>query len=128
MSRAALSVYMYGLFYVSMIALPFLVFPQFALGVFGLSAADDMWVRYVGVLAGIIGGFYIAGVLSRTAQLYVWTVPARYASGLFLSLMVMMDEAGLALLIIAALDVVTASITWVAIRADAAEAEEAAAV
>ena len=127
MSRAAVSVYIYGLYYVSMIAPPFLVFPHFALDLFGLSAGEGIWVRYVGVLTGTIGAIYIAGVLTRTTQLYVWTVPARYVSGIFLALMVMMGEAGLALMLFAALDVLSASITWVAIRADAAEAEEVAA-
>ena len=127
MTRAALSVYMYGLYLVSAIALPFLVFPHFALGLFGLSAGDDMWIRFVGVLAGIIGGFYIAGVMTRTQPLYGWTIPARYASAVFLALMVVLGKAGLALLIFAALDALTASITWVAIKADAADAEEEAA-
>ncbi len=119
MTRAALSVYMYGLYYVTIIAPPFLVFPHFALGVFGLSAGDDMWIRYVGVLAGIIGSFYIAGVLTRSSNIYAWSVPARYATGAFLALMVVLGNAGLLLLIFAALDVLTASITWMAIRADA---------
>jgi len=127
MTRSALSVYMYGLYFVIMIAPPFLLFPHFALSVFGLSAGDNMWIRYVGVLAGIIGGFYIAGVLTRTTLIYVWSVPARYASAAFLALMVVLGNAGMGLLIFAVLDALTASITWASIRADAAEAAEEAA-
>ena len=127
MTRAALSVYIYGLYLVSTITPPFLLFPHFALGLFGLSAGDDMWIRYVGVLGGIIGGFYIAGVLTRTRRIYSWSVPARYATGSFLALMVILGKAGLALFMFAALDILTASITWVAIRADAAEANQKAA-
>ena len=127
MTRAALSVYMYGLYLAGSVAVPFLLFPHFTLDLFGLSAGDDMWIRFVGVMAGIMGGFYIAGVLTRTQQLYGWTVPARYATAAFMTVMVLMGKTGMALLIFAALDALTASITWVAIRADAAEADEEAA-
>lgn len=121
MTRAALSVYMYGLYLVSGVGLPFLLIPHFTLGLFSLSAGDDMWIRFVGLLAGIIGAFYVAAVLTRTHILYGWTVPARYVSATFMCFMVAMGKAGLALLIFAALDALTASITWVAIRADAEE-------
>lgn len=125
MTRAALSVYMYGLYLISSVALPFLLIPHFTLGIFGLSAGDDLWVRFVGVLAGIMGAFYVAAVLTRTNVFLAWTVPSRYATATFLAVMVALGEAGLALLIFAALDALTASITWVAIRAD--EEERAAA-
>lgn len=127
MTRAALSVYMYGLYLVSGVGLPFLLIPHFTLGLFAMSAGDDMWIRFVGVLAGVIGGFYVAAVLTRTPVVFGWTVPARYVSAAFMAIMVALGKVGLALLIFAALDALTASITWVAIRADAAERDEAAA-
>lgn len=121
MTRAALSVYMYGLYAISGVALPFLLIPHFALGLFGISAGDGMWVRFAGVLAGIIGGFCVAAVLTRTHILYGWTVPSRYATASFLCVMVALGKVGMALLLFAALDALTASITWVAIKADAEE-------
>lgn len=121
MTRAALSVYMYGLYLVTGVGLPFLLIPHFTLGLFGLSAGDDMWIRFAGVVIGITGGFYIAAVLTRTHILYGWTVPARYVTASFMCVMVAMGKTGLALLAFAALDALTASITWVAIRADAEE-------
>lgn len=125
MTRAALSVYMYGLYLISGVGLPFLLIPHFALGLFGMSAGDDMWVRFVGVMAGVIGGFYVAAVLTRTHIVFAWSVPARYFSAAFMSVMVVLGKVGLALLMFAALDAITASVTWVAIRAEA-EQEEAA--
>ncbi|MDA7946436.1 MAG: hypothetical protein MPJ78_03055 [Hyphomicrobiaceae bacterium] len=121
MTRAQLSVYMFGLYLISGVALPFLIIPHFALGMFGISAGDGMWVRFVGVLAGILGAFYIAAVLTRTDIMLGWTVPARYATATFLCTMVALGKVGLALLIFAALDALTASITWIAIKADAEE-------
>ena len=112
---------MYGLYMVTGVGLPFLLIPHFSLGLFGLSAGDDMWVRFVGVVVAILGAFYIAAVLTRTHIMYGWTVPARYVSAAFMCVMVALDKTGLAILIFAALDALTASITWVAIRADAEE-------
>lgn len=122
MTRAQLNVYIYGLYLVFGISLPFMVIPHFTLGLFGLSAGDDMWIRFFGLLAGIIGGFYIAVVLSRIARALGWTVPARYATAAFMGLMVTLGKTGPALLIFAGLDAITASLTWVAIRAGEEEA------
>ena len=118
MTKAALSVYMYGLYLVSGVALPFLTIPHFTIGMFGMSAGDDMWIRFVGVLSGIIGSFYIAAVLTHTDRLFAWTVPARYASAIFMATMVALGKVGLGLLIFSALDAFSGSLTWLAIRAD----------
>lgn len=101
--------------------MPFQFIPDFTLGIFDLSAGDGMWVRFVGVLAAILGAFYVAAVLTRTDIMLGWTVPARYASATFLCVMVAAGKAGLALLIFAGLDALTASLTWIAIKADAEE-------
>ena len=122
MTRAALSVYMYGLYLVSGVALPFLLIPHFTLAMFGLSAGDDIWIRFVGVLSGVIGSFYIATVLTRAERMLAWSVPARYATATFMAVMVALGKVGMALLLFAALDALTASLTWVAIRADEEEA------
>ena len=121
MTRAALNVYMYGLYLISSVALPLLLVPHFTLGIFGLSAGDDMWVRYVGLFAGIVGSFYIAAVLTRTDSMLAWSIPARYATSTFLAVMVALGNIGMALLMFAAADALTASLTWVAIRADEEE-------
>ncbi len=128
MTKAALSVYMYGLYLVMGIGLPFLIIPHFALGLFGLNAGDDVWIRFVGLLSGVIGAFYIGAVLNRTGWLFAWSVPARYASAAFMGLVVALDKIGLALLIFAALDALAGSLTWLAIRADEAEEAEKQAV
>ena len=123
MTKAALSVYMYGFYLIAGVGLPFIIIPHFTLGMFGMSAGDDVWVRFVGVLSAVIGGFYVAAVLTNTERLFAWSVPARYASATFMATMVALDEIGLALLIFAALDAFAGSITWLAIRADEAEEE-----
>ena len=121
MTKAALSLYMYGLYLITGVGLPFILIPHFTLGLFGLSAGDDMWIRFVGILAGTIGVFYVASVLTRTEAMYGWSVPARYLSATFMAVMVVLGKAGLALLLFSALDAFTGSLTWLAIRADREE-------
>lgn len=123
MTKAALSVYLYGLYLVTGVGLPFLIIPDFTLGLFALDAGDGMWVRFVGVLSGVIGGFYLAAVLTHTDRVFLWSVPARYASAIFMAAMVASGKAGLALLLFSALDAFAGSLTWLAIRAEAEGAQ-----
>lgn len=118
MTRAALSVYMYGLYLVTGVGLPFLLVPHLTLGLFGMSAGDDLWIRFVGLLAGTVGAFYVAAVLTHTDRMLAWSVPARYASATFMAVMVALGKAGLVLLAFSAVDALAGSITWLAIRAD----------
>ena len=77
MIRAQLSAYMYALYLISAVGLPFLFIPQLTLGLFGIGAGDAIRVRFVGVLAGVIGAIYVSAVVTRTEILLGWTVPAR---------------------------------------------------
>jgi hypothetical protein len=121
MTRAVLSVYLYGLHLIVSVGLPLILFPHFILNIFGLSAGDEIWIRFVGIFSAIVGAFCIAAVLTRTSVFLAWTVPSRYVTATFMSVMVALGEAGMGLLLFAALDALTASITWVAIRADQEE-------
>lgn len=125
MTRAALTLYMYGLYLITGVALPFLIIPDFTLGMFSLSAGDGFWVRFTGLLSGVVGGFYVAAVLTDTRPVFAWSVPARYLSASFMGVMVLLGKAGIALLLFCALDAVTGTLTWLALRADAAQAAEA---
>jgi hypothetical protein len=126
MSKAALSVYMYGLYQITGICLPFLFFPAFALGLFGLSAGDDMWVRMAGVLAGVSGFYYVMAVNAGFERFYAWTVPARFATALFLAAMVVLGKAGVPMLLFAGVDAIAGGLTWAALAAERKGATQAA--
>lgn len=125
MSKAAITVYMYGLYLITGVCLPFLIIPEFTMGLFSLSAGDGFWIRFTGVLSGVIGGFYIASVLTDTKPMFAWSVPARYASAILMGTAVIVGKVGIAFLLFCALDAFTGSLTWAAIRADAAAAKAA---
>jgi hypothetical protein len=50
------------------------------LHLFGLSAGDEVWVRVVGMLASIIGFYYLLAVRAGLDQFIPWTVPGRYCA------------------------------------------------
>ena len=121
MTKSALSVYMYGLFLIMGIGFPFVVMPHDALGLFGLAAGDDVWVRLVGLLSGIMGGFYVMAVQTDMEPFYMWTVPARFCTMLFHVVMVLLGHVGLAILLFAAIDALAGALTWLALRSETEE-------
>lgn len=122
MTKSALSVYLYGLFLIAGVGFPFLVMPHFALGQFGLAAGDEMWVRLVGVLSAVMGGFYVMAVQADLERFYAWTVPARFVTAAFHVAMAALGHVGPAILIFAGFDAIAGALTWLALRAEAAEA------
>ena len=125
MTKTELSVFMFGLYYIFSIGLPFLFFPHYALGLFGLVAGGELWVRVLGLIIAIMGAYYVAAVRGGVRAFYPWTVPSRYATGALQAVMVGLGLAGPALLMFAAFDTATASLTWLALRAEK-DGEEAA--
>lgn len=113
MSKAALSVYQ-----ISGICLPFLLIPDFALGLFGLSAGDGMWVRMTGLLAGISGFYFVMAVSSDLERFYGWTVPARFATALYLTVMVLLGKTGPMMLLFAGIDAIAGGLTWAALAVE----------
>ncbi|MCG8562867.1 MAG: hypothetical protein MI824_23960 [Hyphomicrobiales bacterium] len=116
MTKTAFSVYLYGLYLMTAIGVPFVVMPHFALGLFGMTAGDEMWVRLAGVLSAVMGGFYVMAVHTDLTRFYGWTVPARLVSGAFLYVMAALGHVGPAIVVFATLDTVSAGLTWLALR------------
>lgn len=127
MSKTALSVYMFGLYAIFGVGLPFLLIPHFAIGLFGMTAGDDMWIRLLGLFVLIMGCYYVMAVRVDFEQFYGWTIPARYATATFMTVAPIAGIVAPTILIFAAVDGIAATLTLLAKRADAAEAEERAA-
>jgi len=124
MTKTALSVYMFGLYAIFGIGLPFLLIPHIALGLFGMTAGDDMWVRMLGLFVLIMGAYYVMAVKVDFEPFYDWTVPARYSTSLFMAVMAVLGAVAPTILIFASVDAISATLTLLARRHDAAEAAE----
>ena len=115
MSKARLSVVVFGLYLVFVVGLGFMLVPQVPLNLFGLGAGDDFWVRFAGMLSFIIGVYYLLAARAEMESFYFWTVPARYFAAAFMLLMVVLGKIGSVLLLFAAIDAATATWTWIAV-------------
>ena len=116
MSRAKLSVLVFGLYLTFVVGIGFMIAPHVLLNLVGLSAGDDFWVRFSGMLASIIGAYYLLAAKAGIDQFYLWTVPARYYAATFMLLMVVSGKIGPVLLLFAAIDAASATWTWIALR------------
>jgi hypothetical protein len=116
MNKPQISIFVFGLYMVFVVGLGFMLMPMFVLKLFGLSAGDDAWIRMVGMLASIIGFYYIRVAQAKMDNFIPWTVPGRYYAASFMVLMVVLDKLGPALLLFAAIDAAAATWTWLAVR------------
>jgi hypothetical protein len=117
MSKAGLSVFVFG-FYRVIVGFGFMIAPHWNLRLFGLSAGDDVWIRRVGMLASIIGAYYLLAVRARLEVFFQWTVPGRYYAAGFMALMFVLGKVGPAIMLFAALEAAAATWTWMALRSN----------
>jgi hypothetical protein len=115
MSQAALSIRVFGV-YLLLLAGVLVAAPNPFLGLFGLPATTDVWVRVVGMLVGFLGYYYLRAVAAGLAVFYAWTVPVRFSvTGFFLAF-VLLGLAPPMLLLFALVDGAAALWTWWALR------------
>ena len=117
MSKAGLSLFVFG-FYLIIVGFGFMIAPHWNLRLFGLSAGDDVWIRLVGMLASMIGAYYLLAVRARLEVFFQWTVPGRYYAAGFMALMFVLSKVGPAIVLFAAIDAAAATWTWMALRSN----------
>jgi hypothetical protein len=76
-----------------------------------LKYGDDTWIRFVGLLASIIGAYYLVSVKLKLQSLFIWTVWMRYYAATFMVILLLADKVGPSILIFAAIDAAGASWT-----------------
>jgi len=116
MNKAQISLFVFGLYMVFVVGCGFMFVPTLVLDFFGLSAGEGVWVRFVGMLASILGAYYILVARAEMDRFYPWTVPSRYYAATFMIIIVLLGKMGPGLILIAAIDVIAATWTWFAIR------------
>lgn len=121
MKNARLSMWVFGFYMVFVVGLGFMFIPMVILDFFQLPAGDDIWIRFVGMLASILGIYYILVARSQLDRFIPWTVPTRYYAASFMVLMVVLGKLGPSLLLFAAIDAIAATWTWLALRTAARE-------
>jgi hypothetical protein len=117
MTPAARSIQIFGV-YLMMLGATLLLAPNLLLGVFGFAPTDEVWIRVVGMLAGILGVYYVRAAQAGLTAFFGWTVPVRLSVPVFFAAFVALGMAPAVLLLFAAVDAAAALWTWSALRRD----------
>ncbi|MCL6285353.1 hypothetical protein M3P21_17625 [Ruegeria sp. 2012CJ41-6] len=110
----------FGIYMVVVAGLGLMLMPFFLLGLFGLSAGDGVWIRMVGMLASIIGGYYLLAARADAKQLYGWSVWMRLYAGAFMIVLFVAGMLGAGILLFAAIDICAALWTRSCLRKEQA--------
>lgn len=116
MNRARFTLLVFGLYMIFVVGAGFIWIPHFVLNLFGLSAGDDIWIRFVGMLASIIGFYYVQVSRVGLDRFIPWTVAGRSYAAALMVLFVVLGKVGLGMLLFAAVDAAAATWTWLALR------------
>jgi len=115
MSRAALSAFVWGV-YLIIAGLGLLLVPNFVLPLLGFATTAEGWVRVLGLLASILGMYYVFSARWNIVPFFQLTVAGRIA---FMAGCIGLVISGLmspSLLIFGGLDAIGAIWTWLSLR------------
>ena len=116
MNKARFSLFVFGLYMIFAVGLGFMLMPFFILHLFGLSAGDDAWIRIVGMLASIIGFYYVQVARVGLDHFIPWTVAGRYYAAGCMVVIVVLGKMEPGMLLFAAIDAAATTWTWFALR------------
>jgi len=121
MSRPARSIFVYAI-YVFGLGAALLVVPNIPLPIFGLPQASEVWIRVAGMTVIFLSIFYFVAARYEYRQIFVVSVPIRFAVPVFFAAFVIAGYAPWNLILFTPLDVLFAIWTLVALRGEAANA------
>jgi len=115
MSSSARSVFVFGI-YLLLIGLGFLIVPNTMLGLFGIPATSEPWIRVVGMLLLLLAFYYTQAARVELTDFFRWTVPARASVIVFFAAFVLLGYAPAALIMFGVVDLLGAIWTWLSLR------------
>lgn len=121
MSLAARSLFYFGL-WMALLGGALVAVPNRLLGLFGGAPTEEGWVRIVGTLTVLIAYCCVQSGRQECREFFRWSVVIRYWVVVSFSYHVMAGYGDPVILIVAAIDFVSATGTLIALRIDAARA------
>jgi hypothetical protein len=76
MSPSAKSVYYFG-FYLYFVSITLIFFPNILLSSLGIPETNEVWIRVLGVLVGLIGFYYHQSGAKNISAFFPLTIPTR---------------------------------------------------
>ena len=122
MSRPARSIFVYAI-YVFGLGATLLLVPNVPLPIFGLPQATEVWIRVAGMTVIFLSIFYFVAARNEYREIFVVSVPIRFAVPVFFASFVIAGYAPWKLILFTPLDVLFAIWTWAALRGEAANAK-----
>ncbi len=116
MSKSARSIFIFGL-YLGVLGVILLVIPNFLLGIFQFPSTNEVWIRVVGMLVFLLGGYYILAAQKEVTDFFQWTVYLRSTVILFFIAFVLLDYASPLLILFGVIDLLGAIWTGLLLRA-----------
>jgi hypothetical protein len=121
MSKPARTLFVFGI-YLAVLGLTLVTVPNLLLGVFGFPAAQDVWIRVVGMLVFLLAFYYVEAARHEWDGFARASVPARTAVIVFFAAFVLAGFVSPMLLLFGAVDLAGAAGTYLALRQSAAPA------
>jgi hypothetical protein len=117
MSRAATSMFVFGI-YLLVLGPTLVVAPAFLLGLFGLDAPQEVWIRVLGAIVTILGFYYVFAARHETKDFFWATVWGRPAVIVFFTAFVLLGLAEPVLILFGVVDLLGAGWTFAALRGE----------
>jgi hypothetical protein len=118
MKKGAFSVFVFGI-YLAAVGLLLVAVPNTFLGVAGLPPTGEVWIRVVGVLVLCLATYYTLAARAGITAFLRWTVGVRVGVTAFFAVFVALRLVASPFLVFAAVDLLGAVWTALALRADA---------
>jgi hypothetical protein len=115
MNAAAKSIYYFG-FYLLLLGITLITYPNLLLSTFGQPETAEVWIRVVGVIVFNIGLYYIFMAPANSALFCTLTVYTRLAVLVWFIVFVVLDWAQPSLILFGAADAAGALWTYMALR------------
>lgn len=115
MNRTAISCAVFGV-YLVVAGAGFLFIPNMILPIFRLPTTTEVWIRALGLVVAVLGGYYLYFARQNVVPFFRATVPGRLVVAFGLVAFVILDLSGPALLMFAILDGAGAIWTWSSMR------------
>lgn len=116
MAAPATTIRVFGC-YLFVIGTAMVLVPNQFLAVAGMPPVDDVWIRVVGWLAGILGYYYVRAAAAQLTVFFAWTVHARLGVLVAFGAFVALGLAPPVLILFGLGDAAAALWTWSALRA-----------
>lgn len=117
MRNSTLSMFVFAI-YLAGLSAAFMVFPNPVIAVFGFEPTDQVWIRILGFILGVLAFFYIMACREGARNFFRWTVWSRLTVMPAYILFIVFDVAPPVVLLFAVVDLAGAIWTGLSLKGE----------